>query len=185
MRVWPLIFIAFLAACTTTATAPTPFTVPLSEGELLPFAQEGKRVISGEGFIRLRSSGTVRCSGAPVTLLPAVPMVDAAMERWRTGGKIDPASLPIAHLGSAVRRTECSRSGRFKFERLPALDYWVTLPVTWQERRYRSGIAWDRGGMLAARISVRKHSHKRVVVDNEDWSGGADPELLAAHLGAR
>ncbi|MEO1105430.1 MAG: hypothetical protein AAFW98_17125 [Pseudomonadota bacterium] len=183
MRLWPLLIIAIMTACTTTPVIPVSLT--LSEAELRPYARGGKRVISGEGFVRKRNARTVKCSGAPVTLLPAVPMVDEAMALWQAGELVDPRSLPAAGVGGAVRRTECSRSGRFKFERLPALDYWITLPVVWQERNYRSGILWDRGGMLAMRISVRDHSRKGVVVDNEDWAGAADPDLLAERIGGR
>lgn len=180
VRMALIVVLALTGGCVTAPMAA--LVTPVTRADLQPYVEGGDRSVSGEAFLREATGRLRRCSGATVMFIPALPVVDEAMIAWRRGEEIDVSGLPFLDLPETVRTVECTSRGKFRMSGLPALDYWIAVPVRWVEVDRSSGLKWKRGGMLAARVSLREGSVSRLVVDNEDRVFAAEPYALTSRF---
>ncbi|MEM6763061.1 MAG: hypothetical protein AAF615_09295 [Pseudomonadota bacterium] len=182
----PAIFVALtfvlagMVSCTPTTLAT--LSSPIDGAALSAYTATGSATLSGEGFARRATGRLKRCSGARVTLVPALPVLDEAVLAWRAGRTVDASRIPVAGTARAVRTTECNSRGRFSFKGVPPLDYWVFVPIKWYDIDRPSKLRFPRGGMFAARYSLGGGSQRGVVIDNEDFIGDVDPYLVISRL---
>ncbi|MEM6848478.1 MAG: hypothetical protein AAF580_10445 [Pseudomonadota bacterium] len=101
----------------------------MTAAELRPYAGNGSSFIVGQALRRHENGTVVTCAGEVVYIMPAVPLVDEAIEIWKHDNRIYEHNLERPHVTGAVRYSHCDAAGRFYFNGLPALNYWVLAPV--------------------------------------------------------
>lgn len=150
----------FCAACTTVPPPQWSLVSEAEEAEYGPYLRTGTSTISGQAFLRQKNGVVVTGAGRIVTLDPATSVGkewwDKAAQVWvhRT---LTPPSSGFAH---ARRSTTADAGGRFKFEGLPAGQYYVRTTVTWEP----GGLTPMQGGLVGQFVDVKKGQEKEIIL---------------------
>lgn len=155
-----------VGGCAYTAPQPSPpyqrmRTFEVSEYE--PYAAKGTATISGQAFLKTQGGDVKYGAGETVILNPVTTYSkewwSVSVERGRN------MSEPDSRTASYSRTTTADGEGRFKFEGLPAGEFYVACSVTWQ---YVAGTRYayrkTTGGMVGAQVTVGAGEHKDVIL---------------------
>jgi hypothetical protein len=154
-----------VGGCAYTAPAPSIYqrAQTFNEAEYAPYAGEGTASISGQAFLKTRGGDVKYGAGETVVLHP----VTAYSKEWWTasiesGRKMSEAD---ARASATMRTVTADGEGRFKFEKLPAGEYYIACSVSWQ---YVAGgrYAYSKttGGMVGAQVKVGAGEHQDVIL---------------------
>lgn len=152
-----LLALLALAAC---APPPVRLSNNFDPNEVQFIRTPGTAVITGQAFMRQRGGGVVTCAGSRALLIP-VTRYSSERISIRFGntnsGFISvnaPRNLeqaPAEYEASALKTT-CDAQGNFRFEQVPAGDFFLMTSVQWE---IPSGYAtMAQGGALMQRVSV-------------------------------
>lgn len=124
---------------------------PEAEYEALPVTGTG--VLTGQAFLRTVGGDVKTAAGREVILQPATSYA----ARWWGGSEeylVWPEAQLDPRLDRYLRKQTADASGRFSFKNIPAGDYFVSAPVTWQ--RYVPSIDMMRteGGVVYKRVTI-------------------------------
>ena len=154
---------ALLASCVAPPPSPlvpamVPATLPgFDTSEVAWSMAPGSSTV--QGMARVGANAVRTCAGAEAQLVPASPFATAMMRTVfgnTTKGYVTLASSPPyprsipPDFAQSIRRTACSPSGEFRFDRVPAGTYYVFANVVWRV----GDEAAPRGGSLMRRIDV-------------------------------
>lgn len=138
-----------LAGCVT-PTAPLPRLVSFNEEEYRPYAAAGTSVIYGEAFLKTQAGDVKKGAGNKIHLNPVTQYSTEWYERAVLAGiPLEPADPRVFHYH---REMIADSEGRFRFEKLPAGEYYAICEITWA---YVQGNALlPTGGVAHAKIRV-------------------------------
>lgn len=175
MRIATLLLAVVMTGCSS--VFPIQLRSRVYEADLLPYTVDGTGFIAGQALHRSRDGIVVTCAGEDAALLPAIPIVEEAIDIWEAGDTIYVKNLERPNVSGSVRFSRCDAGGNFVFGKLPPLEYVLMAPVTWQwGNQYGTR---KEGGWLARRISVREGEGKRIILSDRDGIGDvAEPWQL-------
>lgn len=162
---------ALLAGCAAPSVQPvrSPYVdyvvgAPFDEPQAKALMQPGAGKVTGSAFMRQRGGGVVTCAGSAVRLVPGTayaverftalngtaPTAGSTMYRGalETPARFTPEPLQYVLL---QRSATCDAQGRFKFDNVPAGQYFVVTRVSW-----RVGYA-VQGGDLSHLVTVQEN----------------------------
>jgi hypothetical protein len=155
----------FIGGCAYTAPAPSIHrrVQTVNEAEYTPYMGEGTASISGQAFLKTRGGDVKYGAGEAVVLQP----VTTYSKEWWTvsieSGKR--MSEPDPRAAAATRSVTADGEGRFKFEKLPAGEYYIACSVSWQYvTGRRNAYRATTGGMVGAQVRVGPAEHRDVIL---------------------
>jgi hypothetical protein len=158
-------FALLLFACAgrSVETAPAPRRAVYSEYEYKPYLHPGTASITGQVFRRTRSGEVRYGSGSPMYLNP----VTAYSTEWWQRGFIGGENLADADPRAAqtFRTATADGEGRFRFDSLPAGDYFIGSSVYWEYYGGRYYGTQQTGGRVGQRAHVNQGQALAVVLN--------------------
>lgn len=124
--------------------------------EYAPFQLPGSAVVEGQVVVRVPGGGTFYGADGEVLLLPRVTETEHYVSEVVLPGKL---KLPAQHMNQVRWATTSDTQGRFRFEGLPAGNYYVVCPVAWFDAAGRPDEA-----MALGQVSVADGQRATVVV---------------------
>jgi hypothetical protein len=150
-----------LSACTTVPLPPQwSLASESAEAEYGPYLKTGTSTISGQAFLRQQNGVVITGAGRIVTLDPATSIGN---EWWSKTAQVwvhRTLTPPSSGFVGARRTTTADADGRFKFQDLPAGQYYVRTEVTWEP----GGLTPMQGGLLGQLVDVKKGKVKEVIL---------------------
>lgn len=148
-----LLIAVLVAGC---ATTPQPRRATYSPEEYQRFRSDGSGVIEGQAFL-VTIGGDVKVgAGREVWLNP----VTTYSTEWYERGVIAYETLePAPAEVPPPRTTVADGEGRFRFERLPAGDYYLACRIDWAVSQYSMA-----GGVAHAKVTVVDGQTTKAVV---------------------
>jgi hypothetical protein len=138
---------------------------PFDEIATRELIRDGAGAVKGSALFRQQGGGVVTCAGFPVSLFPVTPYSRARMVALYgdPDGGYNPGRNPIfvpdpPAYAALARSTQCDAQGFFKFDRLPAGDFYVAVPILWQIGGAR------QGGFLSTRIVLKEGEAREIVL---------------------
>jgi hypothetical protein len=122
-----LCFFCLMAAGCAESTQPT---APFAEADFLPYKGSGTSTISGRAFVTTAQVDDVPGNDVEVQLIPSTAYTIARFTNRKSGQDLGPLD---ARLAPYIRTTMTDTGGRFRFDNVPAGDYYVSCSVVWQE----------------------------------------------------
>ncbi len=127
------------------------------EAEYAPYREKGTASISGQAFLRTRGGDVKLGAGLTVVMHPVTSYSTEWFERYVIRGKsiedLDPRAA------SYVRETIADGEGRFRFNNLPAGEYYLSCYIRWFITATRISGGWAYG-----KASVASGEHAEAVV---------------------
>jgi hypothetical protein len=156
--------ISALLSCSACTTVPPPpqwsLVSETAEAEYGPYLKSGTSTISGQAFLRQKNGVVVTGAGRLVTLDSATSVGN---EWWNKAAPVwahRTLTPPSSGFAKARRSTIADASGRFKFEELPAGQYYVRTTVTWEP----GGLTPTQGGLVGQFVDVKKGQEKEIIL---------------------
>lgn len=178
LRAFLLVLAALLlAACGNPVPRPeAPASYQLknkfNQAEVEPYLGEGTASLIGQGVMFDDTGDRQFASGRMVYLLPVTDYnreLIAAAWAGRPFAPVDPRNR------DGVRMAVANPGGRFRFEKLPAGDYFVVTWVRWSQEQNRSRpkgesrIRWtSEGGMVGAQVHLEEGQQANILVYEPD-----------------
>ena len=175
----PLLMSLLWCACWSTsmaeATEPLRVEAPFRLEELAFVKLPGTATVTGESGIQLGDGTFKDCAGFNVELLPVTPY---SRERiFKTYGNADrgqilleqnpPRFTPdVREYHEWLLKGSCDARGRFRFEKVPAGDYFVMVFIIWEEPS--DGGPRKSGGAVMQRIHVEPGAQVSLVLDSRE-----------------
>lgn len=132
-----------------------------NEAEYAPYSGAGTASIYGEAFLKTRGGDVKKGAGNKVFMNPVTSYSTEWYQRQIIGGQIleqpDQRALPF------FRETIADSDGRFEFQNLPAGEYYLACPITW-EVPIGYGNMMPTGGFAHGRIKVEPGERVRVIL---------------------
>ena len=128
----------------------------VNDQEYATYRLAGSAVIEGQVVVEVPGRGTFYGADGQVLLLPRVSENDRYVRDVVLPGKI---SLPDPHIDQVTWATSSDAQGRFRFDGLPAGNYYVVCPVAW--------VATDgtpQQAMALGQVGVADGQQGRVIV---------------------
>lgn len=120
--------------------------VAFTEEDFIPYSVEGTSMVTGQAFLKTRGGDVKYGAAEEVLLFPVTAYSKEQWDRQLVGGrKLDP---PDPRFEKYVRRSTGDGEGRFKFDKLPAGEYYVACYITWETGKGKTG------GWAGAQIKV-------------------------------
>ncbi len=158
MRRRPSCLLCVIACCFLSACAPPKARVAVFDpAEYAPFSRVGTGVIEGQAFLKTKGGDVKLAAGEPVYLNPVTTYSTEFFETYVIGYRDVEPSDPRA--GDFSRTVVGDGEGRFRFEGLPAGDYYLHCAIHWYYSEYG-----QTGGIAHARVTVRDGEVTRAVV---------------------
>jgi len=147
------------AGCVITPT-PQPRQATFVQAEYDPYAGKGSGSIAGQAFLKTRAGDVKFGAGETVNLNPVTSYSTEWFERAVLAGE----ALETPDERAAPYRRSCiaDGSGQFRFEQLPAGEYYLACPIVW-EYPTQFGLA-KTGGTAKARVTVQENQEARAIV---------------------
>jgi len=159
MRIIYLLLISIFAACVT-PPAPRARTAQFAPSEYSPYEGEGTGVVIGQAFLKTRGGDVKPGAGELVYLNPVTSYSTEWYERAVIAG--EPLAEYDVRAKPYTRTAMCDGSGAFRFERLPAGEYYLACNIFWE---VPSGYGMRRtGGTARARVTVHSGEETRAIV---------------------
>jgi hypothetical protein len=108
--------------------------------EYRQFDLPGTGVIEGQAFLLTRGGDVKHGAGKEVTLRPkTMYSTEEQLMRFTVGMAIE---KPDPRESKYIRKTKADAFGNFRFERLPAGEYYLSCPIFWETlNRFTGGMA--------------------------------------------
>lgn len=143
---------AMLAGC----NAPKDRLATFDPAEYEPYAKSGSGVLAGQAFVRTRGGDVKYGAGREIVLNPVTNYSSEWYERgvknYETLKDADPAC-------PKGRTTIADAEGRFRFDGLPAGEYYVACWIFWDMNQYS-----QTGGVAHAKVKVQSGQTTNVIV---------------------
>lgn len=108
---------------------PVEVSVPFDPAAYTAWQVPGTASVTGKAAVQSKLGGLVSCAGYSVFLMPKSPYFDETAAIIKSGRLPDVSSL--AGPDSPVRSTRCDGDGNFRFEKLPAAQWYVFTGIHW------------------------------------------------------
>lgn len=157
-----------LAAC---APQPVRLTTAFNPSEVEFVRTPGTATVTGQAFMRQRGGGVVTCAGADVRMAPVtaysserINLIYGNTQRGTSGNMSrQPEQAPPGY-ETASLLARCDAQGNFRFERVPAGEFFLLTSVRWE---VPSGyVMQQQGGHLMQRVSTAPGQTQSVVLSN-------------------
>jgi hypothetical protein len=154
-----MLLVACVAAAVAGGCGPKARVTMFDPAEYEPYLKAGTGSIEGQAFIRTQGGGVVTAAGRGVHLNPATEYA----REWYESAVINGVPLETDRdqaAGAAIRATRRSTiadaSGRFRFDGLPAGEYYITSEISWEVPvgYYGGGVASTRTETYGAHAKV-------------------------------
>ena len=134
--------------------------IPFPAEEYEALTSTGTGAVSGQAFLRTRGGEVKTAAGSEVILNP----VTTYSEQWWDEAFIGGSDLtaPDPRYGEYWRAKTVDAQGSFRFDRVPAGEYFITTVVFW-EAPTAYGLQ-PQGGRVAERISVTNDAVTEVML---------------------
>lgn len=162
MRVFGLLLFILLVGVQTQAVAQITISKPnyelVSEFSNDDFAwslEKGTGVIAGQGYLKTKGGFVQTAVGEEVALIPRNAYTDEIVSVTRTEGFFDQYSNVSKDVdyNQYRRQQTADEKGRFRFEGLPAGEYYIVTRVIWYTRDQNSKVSLH-GGLLWGQIKI-------------------------------
>jgi uncharacterized Zn-binding protein involved in type VI secretion len=162
MRIVTIVLFALtLGACATAGSrAPVAWTSTYHEPDFAWADAKGTASVSGQAFLKTRGGDVKVAAGNEVQLVPQNKMTSEYVARAVIQGEELPT--PDERARRHTRRTIADAEGRFRFDGLPAGNWFVISSVYWEVPQGRA-IA-RTGGLVHAAVNLAEGQHATVVV---------------------
>lgn len=147
-----------LAGC---AVSPKPRLSTFNPEDYEPYVRSGTGRIVGQAFLVTRGGDVKLGAGRQVILNPVTPYSTEHYERHVLKG--EPLEQPDPRVSQYSRETIADGEGRFRFDNLPAGEYYVLCWITWEVATGRYS-TYQTGGIAHAKVTVREGETAEVVV---------------------
>jgi hypothetical protein len=141
---------------------PQPRQAKFNLNEYLPYGGTGTAGIYGEAFLTTPGGNVKKAMGNKVYLNPVTTYSTEWFQREVLGGQLtaegDPRAAPYLH--EAVVASD----GKFEFENLPAGDYYIACPISWEVLDTTSDGTTFAGGWASAKVSLKAGERKQIVL---------------------
>jgi hypothetical protein len=156
-----LITTTVLLACAST-TVQKPRPVVFNEGEYERYRADGNSTVEGQAFMKTKAGIVKYGAGEQVYLVPVTSYSREWFEQSVIRGEaLDPSDPRTARF----RRTATADDeGCFRFESVPAGDYYVVCRVSWVVHHHNGAGTARKGGWAYAQVSVDDHETARAIV---------------------
>lgn len=153
-----LLSISIMAGC----QAPLqPRLAIFDPAEYAPYGRPGSGAIEGQAFLTTRGGSVIYGAGRDVHLNPVTTYSTEHYQRAVVNGeRIETADV---RAGEYTRTVVADGEGRFRFEGLPAGDYYIFCTILWEYPR-GDGYLSTTGGTAHARASVREGEVVKVIL---------------------
>jgi hypothetical protein len=136
------------------------------EEEYAPYAKDGTSVVSGRAFLTLES-GEVK-TGAAQTVY-AVPVTSRSTQAFERGivrnRPVEPDAEPMSETVKKAKRTaQADDEGKFRFERLPAGDYYVYCQIPYTLKASDNRTTLSMIGVAYSKVTLAENEEKSVTV---------------------
>lgn len=132
-RIWfAVCCLPLLCGCATTGVTnvPAPRNAMYVESEYAPYREPGTAVITGQAFAKTRGGEVKFGAGNTVVMNPVTSYSD---EWWARAVRVgEHLEDPDPRIISFSSQATADGEGRFKFERLPAGDYYIACWIRWE-----------------------------------------------------
>ena len=163
---YQVVVAAAIAAMLTGCQTPQPRTTQFVEAEFAPYDGAGSGVVTGQAFLVTRGGDVKYAAGREILCAPANTSYSTEFyERYIVG--YTPLQDGDPRANKYVRRATGDGSGRFRFDGLPAGEYFVWSNITWE---YANGVNYagvttsNTGGIAHARVTVKDGQTTEVLV---------------------
>lgn len=140
-----------------------PRDMPFVEEEYAPYARRGSATIQGVAYLETSSGRVILGAGSRVYLNPVTSYSREWFDRYVREGLL--LEDPDPRLDRYVRETRANRYGRFRFEGVPAGEYYLASPIIWRER-LGSREKLERGRIAYAQVRVREGRTLNAILSN-------------------
>jgi hypothetical protein len=138
-------------------TAASPVAHALAQTSCPAAPDSGTAVVEGQAFLKTQGDQVKYGAGNTVQLVPACAGADrwlAKQIKWRKDVPLD------STLARVTRTTTADAEGRFRFEHVPAGDYYAVSSVWWRV----PGRYMNEGGYIASPVHVTDGQTASMVV---------------------
>jgi hypothetical protein len=161
--------LAILAVCVLSiscaAPRPKPRMTEVIASEYAPYEKAGTGVLVGQAFLKTRGGEVRYGAGNKVYLHPVTTFSTEWYTRQAVGGELlEPTQDPIAARNNRV--TTADGNGNFRFEGLPAGEYYVVCPIVWEAVGHL-GYLEPTGGYAHAQVKVSDGKETRAIVTGQ------------------
>lgn len=157
-----IVLVCLLAASCELITPrkPQPRLAVFNETEYAAYAQPGTGVIEGQAFLRTRGGDVKLAAGHKVNLNPVTTYSTEWFERLcKRHEDIEDADQRAA---AYLRQCVADGEGRFRFEGLPAGEYYLMCRIVWEA--FTGRYTEETGGIAYAKVTVHDGKTARAVV---------------------
>ena len=159
-------FALALAAAVAGCQGPGKRLAAFNPEEYEPYARAGTGAIVGQAFLVRDDGIPVPAAGRTVFCNPVTTYSTEFYNRWVVGYEVLEESDPRAD-EAPFWKTTGDVDGRFRFEGLPAGEYYVYSWINWQaidSNSYVGAYRYNTGGVAHARVTVREGETNSVIV---------------------
>jgi len=147
------------ASCVMTPT-PQPRRATFVQAEYDSYAGKGSGSIAGQAFLKTRAGDVKFGAAETVYLNPVTSYSTEWFERAVLAGEA--LEMPDERAAPYGRSCIADGSGHFRFEELPAGEYYLACFIIW-EYATQFGLA-KTGGTAKARVTVQENQEARAIV---------------------
>ena len=130
---------------------PQPRLAVFAEAEYAPYVGKGTSAIEGEAFMKTMAGDVKKGAGCKVSLNPVTAYSTEWYERIVLAGQTLEAPDPRAF--TYRREAVADSEGRFRFEQIPAGEYYVACMIIWHYFQPYQGQV-PTGGYTHAKVKV-------------------------------
>ena len=162
-------YLAVLSVAVLVGCVPQPKTLtiatPYSDDDFAAWDGAGPATIQGQAFLKTVGGDVKTCAGHDVILLPATKYNIEIMSNYEIyKSKINYTNRDI-RADYRIRKSMCDAQGRFVFNDVPALNWYISTNVTWGVAT-RYGIEYQ-GGHLRKMFTIRPGINDIIMSDKD------------------
>jgi hypothetical protein len=147
----------FLGGC---VAPPQKRNAAFIESEYAPYDRAGTGAIEGQAFLKTRGGDVKTAAGNAIVIHPVTTYSTETYQRLCIG--LEHLEAPDPRSSKYTRTTLGDVHGGFRFEGLPAGEYFVSSTITWE---YQPG--YSTGSVAHAKVTVREGQTTKVVVTRQ------------------
>jgi hypothetical protein len=171
MRRFPLLLLSAFSCAVAVAAEPVRVESPFDLNAVKFIREAGTASVTGTAALALKDGSVKDCAGFNIELLPVAGYSNERIfktYRNNSRGQVllednPPKFTPdVKEYHDYVLKAVCDARGEFKFEQVPAGDYYVMAFIIWDVTV--DGAARKTGGGVMHRIHVEPGAHVRAVL---------------------
>lgn len=158
-----ILALAAAALCAGCANSqPQPRLAKYDPAEYAPYERDGTGSVVGQAFLVTKGGDVKLGAGRPVSLHPVTSVSTETHEREVIGyvplqWNYEPDTLKAIYY--AYRRTTADGDGRFRYDNLPAGEYYIWCSINWYITEYQQS-----GGIAYAKVKVEEGKTTEAIV---------------------